>query len=489
MNELSPSAAVLKAARGFINGQWVEADSGGAIDVINPADGSVVGRAPNMGAAETERAIAAASAALPAWRALAARQRSLLLRRWHDLVLVNLEDLADLLTTEQGKPLAESRGEIAYGATFIEWFAEEAKRVYGDTIPAPNAGSRIIVQKQPVGVAAAIIPWNFPSALFNRKCAAALAAGCTVIVKPSELTPFSALALAELARRAGIPDGVLNVVTGYPAEIGRTLMASRTVRKLSFTGSTRVGKLLLEQAARTVKRTSMELGGNAPLMVFDDADVRTAIQACMNSKFRNSGQTCVCANRIYIQEGIYDVFVDALVKAVATLKVGAGAEEGTTIGPLINMAAVEKVERHIADAQTKGGVVILGGRRHARGGTFFQPTIITGANASMMLAQDETFGPVAPLFRFKTEEEAIRLANDTDYGLAAYIFTRDLDRMWRVTDAIETGMVGVNEGLISNEVAPFGGIKESGLGREGSQYGIEEYLEQKYILISQNIAA
>jgi succinate-semialdehyde dehydrogenase/glutarate-semialdehyde dehydrogenase len=489
MPNLPSSAAILKFDKAFVGGQWVDADSGRSIDVINPADGSVVGHIPNMGVAETQKAIAAAEAALPAWRGLAAKERSQYLRRWHDLVLANKEALAQILTFEQGKPLAEARGEIAYGATFIEWFAEEAKRVYGDTIPAPKAGSRIIVQKQPVGVVAAIIPWNFPSALFNRKCAPALAAGCTVVVKPSEFTPFSALALAELARQAGIPDGVLNVVTGDPVDIGKTLTASSIVRKISFTGSTRVGKLLLEQAAKTVKRTSMELGGNAPLIVFDDADVATAVLACMNSKFRNSGQTCVCANRIYVQDGIYDAFSAALVAAVATLKVGAGIEDGTTIGPLINMAAIEKVERHIADAMANGGTIVHGGERHERGGTFFQPTIIAGANNRMELSQDETFGPVAPLFRFSTEEEAIRLANATDYGLAAYIFTRDLDRMWRVTDAIETGMVGVNEGLISNEVAPFGGIKESGLGREGSRYGIEEYLEQKYILISPTLAA
>ncbi|WP_445489691.1 NAD-dependent succinate-semialdehyde dehydrogenase [Rhodopseudomonas sp. RCAM05734] len=489
MLSLPSSAAALKFEKGFIDGKWTDADGGSTIDVVNPADGSLVGRVPNMGAAETEKAIAAAEAALPAWRGLAAKERSRYLRRWHDLVLENQEALAQLLTFEQGKPIAEARGEIAYGATFIEWYAEEAKRVYGDTIPAPKAGSRIIVQKQAIGVAAAIIPWNFPSALFNRKCAPALAAGCTVIVKPSEFTPFSALALAELAHRAGIPDGVLNVVTGDPANIGKSLTGSRAVRKLSFTGSTRVGKLLLEQAAKTVKKTSMELGGNAPLIVFDDADIPTAIQACMNSKFRNSGQTCVCANRIYVQDGIYDAFSMALVEAVSKLKVGSGIENDVTIGPLINMAAVVKVERHIADAMAHGGTIVHGGARHEKGGTFFQPTVIAGANDRMELSQDETFGPVAPLFRFSSESEAVTLANATDYGLAAYIFTRDLDRMWRVTDAIETGMVGVNEGLISNEVAPFGGIKESGLGREGSRYGIDEYLEQKYILISPTIAA
>ncbi|WP_018898133.1 NAD-dependent succinate-semialdehyde dehydrogenase [Rhizobium sp. 2MFCol3.1] len=462
---------------------------GETLDVHNPASGEIVGRVPNMGGSDTARAIAAANAALPGWRALAAGARSILLKRWHRLVIENLEDLAQLLTAEQGKPLAEARGEIAYGASFIEWFAEEAKRVYGDTIPAPKAGSRIIVQKQPVGVTGAIIPWNFPSALFNRKVAPALAAGCTVVVKPSELTPFSALALAALAEEAGIPPGVINVVTGDPAPIGAALTSSAIVRKISFTGSTRVGKLLLEQCAATVKRTSMELGGNAPLIVFDDADIPTAVAACMNSKFRNAGQTCVCANRIYVQDGIFDAFQQALTAAVGRLVVGPGTQEGATIGPLINAAAVDKVERHIADAVSKGASVMLGGARHALGGTFFTPTVLVGATAEMELARDETFGPVAALFRFASEEEAIALANDTSYGLASYIFTSDVDRMWRVTDAIETGMVGVNEGLISNEVAPFGGIKESGLGREGSRYGIEEYLEQKYILISPRLSA
>jgi len=486
---LPPTAAALMFEKGFVAGEWIDADKEARIPVSNPADASVLGSVPNMGGEETSRAIAAAEAALPPWRALAASERSRYLRRWRDLVMENQEGLAQLLTAEQGKPIAEARGEVAYGASFIEWYAEEAKRVYGDTIPAPKAGDRIIVQKQPVGVVAAIIPWNFPSALFNRKCAPALAAGCTVVVKPSELTPYSALALAHLAQKAGIPDGVLNVVTGDPAPIGAALTSSRTVRKISFTGSTRVGKLLLEQAARTVKKVSMELGGNAPLIVFDDADIPTAIRACMNSKFRNSGQTCVCANRIYVQDGVFEAFSSALVDAVATLKVGSGVEENATVGPLINMTAVQKVERHIADAVQNGATIIMGGGRHARGGSFFEPTIIVGANEKMQLAKDETFGPVAPLFRFSTEEEAIHFANATEYGLAAYIFTRDLDRMWRVTDAIETGMIGVNEGLISNEVSPFGGIKESGLGREGSRYGIEEFLELKYILISPNLAA
>jgi len=489
MNDVEMSAIPVLIGQAYIGGSWSGADDGGTIEVFNPADGSLVGTVPNLGAAETRRAVSAAEAALPGWRALSAHERGRYLRRWHDLILKNQDMLARVLTAEQGKPLPEALGEVAYGASFVEWFAEEAKRVYGDTIPAPKAGSRIIVQKQPVGVVAAIIPWNFPSALFHRKCAAALAAGCTVIVKPSEFTPFSALELVRLAQEAGIPPGVVNVITGDPAPIGAALMESTAIRKITFTGSTRVGKLLLSQAAHTVKRVSMELGGNAPLIVFDDADIPTAIKACMDSKFRNAGQTCVCANRIYVQEGIFDQFADALKVAVSTLKVGPGTEAGVTVGPLINMAAVQKVERHIADACAHGGRIILGGARDDRGGTFFQPTIIVDANEKMALSNDETFGPVAPLFRFKTEAEVIAKANATEYGLAAYLFTQDIDRMWRMVDAIETGMVGVNEGLISNEVAPFGGIKESGLGREGSRYGIEEYLEQKYIMIASKIAA
>lgn len=477
-------AADLMRPLAFINGEWVGADDGATLDVTDPATGEVIGRVPDMGLAETRRAIAAAEAALPSWRALAAGQRAAILKRWHALIMAHQEELALILTREQGKPLAEARGEIAYGASFVEWFAEEARRTYGDTIPAPKAGQRIIVQKQPVGVCGLIIPWNFPSALFHRKAAAALAAGCTAVLKPSEFTPFSALALAELGRMAGLPPGVLNVVTGMPVPIGAALMEAQSVRKISFTGSTRVGKLLLEQAARTVKKVSLELGGNAPLIVFDDADLKTAVAACMNSKFRNAGQTCVCANRIFVQDGIHDAFSAALKEAVEALKVGPGIEPGVTTGPLINDAAVAKVERHIADALAKGAVLVTGGSRHALGGRYFTPTILSGADAGMELARDETFGPVAPLFRFSTEDEAIRAANATEYGLAAYIFTRDIDRMFRVTEALETGMVGVNEGLISNEVAPFGGIKESGLGREGSYHGIEEYLEMKYLMIS-----
>lgn len=489
MPQKSLTMSDLLQDKAYVKGAWIEADGGATIAVNNPADDSILGTVPDLGGVETGRAIAAAEAALPAWRGLAAKERSAILKRWHNLITTNAEPLAQILTCEQGKPLAEARGEIAYGASFVEWFSEEAKRVYGDVIPAPSAGGRIIVQKQPVGVAGLIIPWNFPSALFHRKAAAALAAGCTVVLKPSEFTPLSALALAKLAEMAGLPAGALNVVTGMPVAIGKALMDSPVVRKVSFTGSTRIGKLLIGQSAATVKKLSLELGGNAPLIVFHDADIPTAVAACMNSKFRNAGQTCVCANRIFVQDGIYDAFGDALAEAVSRLKVGAGDEDGTTIGPLINMAAVEKVERHITDALNLGGQLVAGGGRHERGGTYFTPTIITGATQEMELAKDETFGPVAPLFRFAGETEAVELANATQYGLAAYIFTQNLDRMWRVCDAIETGMVGVNEGLISNEVAPFGGIKESGLGREGSRYGIEEYLEQKYILISPNKAA
>lgn len=473
----------------FINGAWSNADDGATLLVSDPATDQVVARVPDMKKTETARAIAAAQRALPAWRDRPAKERAAVLRCWHTLVMENQEALACLLTAEQGKPLAEARGEIAYGASFIEWFAEEAKRVYGETIPAPTAGSRIIVQKGPVGVVGLIIPWNFPSALFNRKAAAALAAGCTVVIKPSEFTPLSALALASLAEKAGLPPGVLNVVTGMPGPIGQEMMDNPAVRKVSFTGSTRVGKLLYEKSASTVKKLSLELGGNAPLIVFEDADIATAVDACMKSKFRNAGQTCVCANRIYVQSGVHDAFVKALSAAVAKLKVGPGTEDGVTIGPLINAAAVDKVERHVADAQSKGARLVAGGAKHAAGPLYFQPTILTGAEAEMELAQDETFGPVAAVFRFETEAEAIRLANDTEYGLAAYVFTQGLDRMWRVVDAIETGMVGVNEGLISNEVAPFGGVKESGIGREGSRHGIEEYLDQKYILISPNKVA
>lgn len=480
MRDLVPEAS-------FVGGEWIKEGEATAISVMNPADGAEIACVPDVGASGTQRAIDAAESAFKGWRELAAAERSRLLRRWRDDVVENADDLAKVLTLEQGKPLAEARGEILYGASFIEWFAEEAKRVYGDTIPAPKAGSRIIVQKQPIGVAGCIIPWNFPSALFCRKAAAALAAGCPVIVKPSEFTPLSAIALARLAELAGLPAGVMNVVTGMPEPIAREIMSSPVVRKVSFTGSTRVGKLLIEQSADTVKKLSLELGGNAPLIVFDDADVPTAVASCMNSKFRNSGQTCVCANRIYVQSGIKDEFLAALSSAVNALNVGPGDAVGSQIGPLINDAAIQKVEAHIKDATAKGATVLMGGSRHSLGGRYFQPTILGNATAEMELANDETFGPVAPIFDFATEGEAIQMANDTRYGLAAYIFTQDIDRMWRVADALDTGMVGINEGLISNEVAPFGGVKESGLGREGSRYGIEEYLEMKYLMISERV--
>jgi succinate-semialdehyde dehydrogenase/glutarate-semialdehyde dehydrogenase len=480
------SANELFRQKAFVDGSWVDADSGNVISVINPATGFPVGTIPDMGGAETRRAIEAAEASRANWQDHTAHERSTILKRWHGLILDHLEDLAEILTTEQGKPLAEARGEIRYGASFVEWFAEEAKRIYGDTIPAPKRGSRILVLKQAVGVTAAITPWNFPVAMITRKCAPALAAGCPVIVKPSEFTPYSALALAELAHRAGVPDGVFNVVTGAPHAIGQELTSNPTVRKVSFTGSTRVGKLLMEQSASTVKKVSMELGGNAPLIVFDDANIDVAIRGALASKFRNSGQTCVCANRIFVQAGIYDEFAERLAAEVKSFKVADGFADGSMLGPLINENAVQKVERHIKDALSKGAKLVTGGKRHALGHTFFEPTVLVDVSADMALADEETFGPVAPLFRFTSEDEVIRLANATPFGLAAYVFTQDLDRMWRVTDRLETGMVGINDGLISNEVAPFGGIKESGLGREGSKYGIEEDLTLKYVLVTEN---
>ena len=475
----------LRKTAAFVDGQWIQAESGATLAVTNPANDAVIGHVPDLGASEVTRAIAAAKQALPAWRAKPAAERAVLLKRWNAAIHAHKEPLAQILTEEQGKPLSEARGEIVYGASFVEWFAEEATRISGEVIPAPRAGGRIIVQKHPVGVCALIIPWNFPNALFLRKAAAALAAGCTVVLKPSEFTPFSALALAELARISGIPNGVINVVTGMPQEIGRTLMDSEDVRKVSFTGSTRVGKLLLAQTAGTVKKASLELGGNAPLIVFDDADLDRAVEGCIASKFRNNGQTCVCANRIFVQSGIHDAFVARLKSAVETMKVGPGTEEGVTNGPLINDAAVEKVERHVRDAVAKGASVVTGGERLS--GRFYRPTILTGASDAMELATDETFGPVAAIFRFDTEKQAVDAANATAYGLAAYFFTSDADRMFRVADALETGMVGINEGLISTAVAPFGGIKESGLGREGSSHGIEEYLEMKTLTISTKI--
>ncbi len=468
----------------YINGEWVDSDNRSRFDVTNPADGSVIGSVPNMSAAETRRAVEAANAAWPGWRAKTAKERAAILRHWNDLILANQDDLAVLMTTEQGKPLAESRGEIVYGASFVEWFAEEGKRIYGDTIPQPQPDKRLVVIKQPVGVCAAITPWNFPNAMITRKVAPALAAGCVVVIKPAEQTPFSALALAELADRAGIPKGVFNVITGDPIPIGGELTSNPIVRKLSFTGSTEVGRLLMQQCAATVKKISLELGGNAPFIVFDDADLDAAIEGAMASKYRNTGQTCVCANRILVQDGVYDAFAEKLAAKVKTMKVGSGLEAGVVQGPLIDSAALAKVEEHIADALAKGARVVTGGKRHALGGTFFQPTILVNVNPNMKLSREETFGPVAPLFRFKSEDEAIRMANDTEYGLAAYFYTRDIGRAWRVSEALEYGMVGINTGLISNEVAPFGGVKQSGIGREGSKYGIEEYLEIKYLCMA-----
>ncbi len=465
----------------YIDGAWVDADSGETIEVTNPATGEVLGTIPKLGAGETRRAIEAAERAWPAWRAKTAKERAAVLRRWFDLMIENQEDLAVLMTLEQGKPLAESRGEIAYGAGFVEWFAEEAKRVYGDTIPAHQADKRIVVIKQPIGVVAAITPWNFPNAMITRKCSPALAAGCPVVIKPATYTPYSALALAELGERAGIPAGVLNIVTGGAREIGGELTGNPIVRKLSFTGSTEIGKLLMEQCAATVKKVSMELGGNAPFLVFDDADLDAAVEGAMMSKFRNTGQTCVCANRILVQDGVYDAFAAKLAEAVKDLKVGSGLEEGVTQGPLIDVAALEKVEEHVNDATDKGAKVAVGGARHERGGTFYQPTLLTDVTTDMKVTREETFGPVAPLFRFKTEEEGIAMANDTEFGLAAYFYARDLGRVWRVGEGLETGIVGINTGIISTEVAPFGGVKESGVGREGSHYGIDEFLEVKYL--------
>ena len=479
--ELKDPALLRQAA--FIDGQWLAADNGESISVTNPANGKALGSVPRMGAAETRRAIAAADAALPAWRARPAKERSNLLRKWFDLMLANQEDLARLMTAEQGKPLAESRGEIAYGASFIEWFAEEAKRIYGDTIPSPATDRRIIVIKQPVGVVAAITPWNFPNAMITRKVGPALASGCTVVVKPASQTPFSALALAELAVRAGIPKGVLNIVTGSAVQIGGELTANPTVRKLSFTGSTEIGRELMAQCAPTIKKLSLELGGNAPFIVFDDADLDAAVKGAIASKYRNTGQTCVCVNRLLVQDGVYDAFAAKLVAAVGKLKVADGFTDGAQQGPLIDMAALEKVESHVADATAKGAKVLLGGRRHALGGSFYEPTVLADVTPLMAVAREETFGPVAPLFRFKDEAEAIRMANDTEFGLASYFYSRDVGRIVRVSEALEYGMVGINEGIISNEVAPFGGVKHSGLGREGSKYGIDEYLEIKYLCV------
>ena len=465
----------------YIDGAWVDADSGETFPVNNPATGEVLGTVPKLGAVETRRAIEAANAAWPAWRAKTAKERSNILRTWFNLILENQADLAVLMTLEQGKPLAEAMGEVVYGAGFIEWFAEEAKRVYGDTIPGHQPDKRIVVIKQPIGVVAAITPWNFPNAMITRKCAPALAAGCPVVIKPASMTPYSAFALAELAARAGFPKGVLNVITGGARAIGGELTANPIVRKLSFTGSTEVGKILMAQCAATVKKVSMELGGNAPFLVFDDADLDAAVEGAMMSKFRNTGQTCVCANRILVQNAVYDTFAAKLTEAVKGLKVGSGMEEGVSQGPLIDRAGFEKVEEHVADALGKGAQVVVGGAPHARGGTFYQPTVLTGVTPEMKVAKEETFGPVAPLFRFETEEEGIAMANDTEFGLAAYFYARDMGRVWRVSEALECGIVGINTGIISTEVAPFGGVKESGVGREGSKYGMDDFLEIKYL--------
>jgi succinate-semialdehyde dehydrogenase / glutarate-semialdehyde dehydrogenase len=465
----------------YVDGGWINARSGGTISVDNPATGDVIGTVPKLGAAETRQAIEAADRAFPDWRKKTAKERGAIVRKWHELMLANQEDLARLMTIEQGKPLAESKGEVAYAAAFLEWFAEEAKRVYGDTIPGHQGDKRIVVLKQPIGVVAAITPWNFPLAMITRKAGPAIASGCTVVLKPASQTPFSALALAELAERAGIPKGVFNVVTGSAGDIGTELTANPLVKKLSFTGSTEVGKLLMKQCAETVKKVSLELGGNAPFIVFDDADLDAAVEGAIASKYRNTGQTCVCVNRIYVQDSVYDAFAAKLSESVKKLKPANGLEAGATQGPLIDDKAVAKVEEHIEDALKKGARVVLGGRRHALGGRFFEPTVLADVTQAMMVSREETFGPVAPLFRFKTDEEAIAMANDTEFGLAAYFYGRDVGRVWRVAEALESGMVGINTGLISTEVAPFGGVKESGLGREGSKYGIEEYLEIKYL--------
>jgi succinate-semialdehyde dehydrogenase/glutarate-semialdehyde dehydrogenase len=467
----------------YIDGAWIDARAGAAIGVDNPATGEIIGVVPKLGRAETRQAIDAAARALPAWRKKTAKERAAVMRRWFDLMMANQEDLALLMTTEQGKPLTESRGEVAYAASFLEWFGEEAKRVYGDTIPGHQPDKRIVVIKEPIGVVACITPWNFPLAMITRKAGPAVAAGCTVVLKPASQTPFSALALAELAERAGMPKGVFNVITGSASEIGAELTSHPTVRKLSFTGSTETGKLLMAQCATTVKKLSLELGGNAPFIVFDDADLDAAVEGAIMSKYRNTGQTCVCANRLLVQDAVYDAFARKLADAVRKLKPAAGTESGATQGPLIDDKAVEKVESHIADATAKGAKVMIGGGRHPLGGRFFEPTVLTDVTPAMAIAREETFGPVAPLFRFRDEADAIAMANDTEFGLAAYFYGRDIARIWRVAEALEYGIVGINTGIISTEVAPFGGVKESGLGREGSKYGLEEFLEIKYLCL------
>ncbi|SPY07504.1 NADP-dependent succinate-semialdehyde dehydrogenase [Oligella urethralis] len=467
----------------YIDGQWVDADSGETLEVTNPATGEVLGTVPKMGQAETRRAIEAAERAQKQWRAKSAKERALVLRKWFDLVMQHQDDLARIMTLEQGKPLAEAKGEIAYGAAYLEWYAEEGKRAYGDIIPGPASDRRIVVTKEPVGVCAAITPWNFPSSMITRKVGAALGAGCSMVIKPAAQTPYSAFALCVLAEEAGVPAGLVSVVTGSASEIGKEMTANPIVRKFSFTGSTEIGRLLMSQCSDQIKKVSLELGGNAPFIVFDDADLDAAVEGALISKYRNAGQTCVCANRIYVQDDIYDAFVEKFVAAVNKIKVGAGTEANVTQGPLIDKAAVSKVQEHIDDAVSKGAKVAAGGKQHDLGGLFFEPTVLTEVTASMKVAKEETFGPLAPLFRFKTEEDVVQMANDTEYGLAAYFYSRDLGRVWRVAEALEYGMVAINTGILSNEAAPFGGIKQSGLGREGAKYGLDDYLETKYMLM------
>lgn len=483
-NVMQLKDASLFRQQAYVDGIWIDADNGVTFAVDNPANGETLGTVPGLGRIETQRAIVAAQRALPGWRALTAKERSIKLRRWYELVLENQDDLARLMTLEQGKPLLEAKGEIIYAASFLEWFAEEAKRVYGDTIPGHQTDKRLLVIKQPIGVTAAITPWNFPAAMITRKAGPALAAGCTMVVKPASQTPFSALALAELAERAGIPKGVLNVVTGSATEIGAELTENPIVRKISFTGSTEIGSRLMAQSAPTLKKLSLELGGNAPFIVFDDADLDKAVEGAIASKYRNAGQTCVCVNRLYVQDGVYDEFSEKLRAAVAKLRVGDGLDEGVSVGPLIDAKAVAKIKEHIDDAVSKGARIVAGGQAHSKGGGFFLPTILVDVPNSANVAREETFGPLAPLFRFMDEAEVVDLANDTEFGLASYFYAHDLSRVFRVAEALEYGMVGINTGLISNEVAPFGGVKASGLGREGSKYGIEEYLEIKYICLS-----
>ncbi|MDB5991212.1 MAG: gabD2 [Herbaspirillum sp.] len=479
--QLKLNKSFLLHQQAYIDGLWCDADSGQSTEVTNPASGERIGCIPRMGQIETRRAITAAEAAWGPWRKKTAGQRGAILRKWSDLILAHADDLALIMTVEQGKPLAESRAEIVYAASFIDWFAEEGKRAYGDTIASPSPASRLVVVKEPIGVCAAITPWNFPAAMITRKVGPALAAGCTMVLKPAEATPFSALALVALAEQAGVPAGVFSVVTGSSREIGAEMTANPIVRKLTFTGSTEVGRLLMQQCAPTIKKLSLELGGNAPFIVFDDADLDAAVEGALISKYRNAGQTCVCANRLYVQDGVYEAFAKKLVARVRQIKVGEGREPGVTQGPLIDAKAVEKIEQHIADALGKGARLLTGGKRHALGGHFFEPTVLADVTHEMRVATEETFGPLAPLFRFNTEEEVLAMANDTEFGLASYFYSRDIGRVWRVAEGLESGMVGINTGLISNEVAPFGGVKQSGLGREGSHYGIDDYLVIKYL--------